>query len=243
MCTIGLPAVSTTSGTAGQEHRSPGPRIRGLPAGSDVEEVDHSPIDQPAADPGRVPAAPVRARLAASRRAGHPLRSLKARAMLGYVALGAVAPRDAGAAGRTALERFERGPGAGGLRQVVRDLRDAPGGRGMFRSSLRPPRYRHRSRARPGRRVLEVLKAAESGEVHPLLLERRHLTDELLAGLEDVDPAFRVWLIAKRNTLRDRLLFALETAMAMPRPDRARKAGWRWRWSISIRRTRMLAGG
>ena len=32
--------------------------------------------------------------------------------------------------------------------------------------------------------------------------------------MEAVDPAFRVWLIAKRNTLRDRLLFALETAMA-----------------------------
>ena len=49
---------------------------------------------------------------------------------------------------------------------------------------------------------------------YPLLLETRHLLEELLVGLEDVDPAFRVWLVAKRNTLRERLLFALETAMA-----------------------------
>ncbi len=52
------------------------------------------------------------------------------------------------------------------------------------------------------------------GEVHPLLLERQHLAEQLLAGLEDVDPAFRVWLIAKRNMLRDRMLRGLESAIA-----------------------------
>jgi DNA-binding SARP family transcriptional activator len=62
--------------------------------------------------------------------------------------------------------------------------------------------------------VVEILKAVEVGEAHPLLLDRPQIADELLAGMEAVDPAFRVWLIAKRNTLRDRLLFALETAMA-----------------------------
>ncbi|MDP2325262.1 MAG: bacterial transcriptional activator domain-containing protein, partial [Gammaproteobacteria bacterium] len=51
---------------------------------------------------------------------------------------------------------------------------------------------------------------------------RRHLLEELLVGLEEVDPAFRVWLIAKRNTLRDRLLFALESAMTV-RPAGSRE--------------------
>jgi DNA-binding SARP family transcriptional activator len=63
--------------------------------------------------------------------------------------------------------------------------------------------------------VLAVIRAAEAGQVHPLLLERRNLADELLAGLEDLDPSFRSWLLAKRHTVRDRLLRALENALAI----------------------------
>ncbi|MEA2738841.1 MAG: hypothetical protein QOH05_2148, partial [Acetobacteraceae bacterium] len=62
--------------------------------------------------------------------------------------------------------------------------------------------------------VLAAINAAEAGKVHPLLLERRNLADELLIGLEDLDPSFRSWLLAKRHTVRDRLLRALETALA-----------------------------
>lgn len=69
--------------------------------------------------------------------------------------------------------------------------------------------------------VLTVMEAAEAGQVHPLLLERRNLADELLAGLEDLDPSFRSWLFAKRHTVRDRLLRALENALAEEPPDLA----------------------
>ena len=62
--------------------------------------------------------------------------------------------------------------------------------------------------------VSAVISAAEAGQVHPLLLERRNLADELLVGLEDLDPSFRSWLLAKRHTVRDRLLRALENALA-----------------------------
>jgi DNA-binding SARP family transcriptional activator len=62
--------------------------------------------------------------------------------------------------------------------------------------------------------VLAVIAAAEAGQVHPLLLERQNLADELLAGLEDLDPSFRSWLLAKRHTVRDRLLRALENGLA-----------------------------
>ena len=69
--------------------------------------------------------------------------------------------------------------------------------------------------------VLTVIGAAEAGQVHPLLLERRNLADELLAGLEDLDPSFRSWVLAKRHTVRDRLLRALEIALANKSADLA----------------------
>ena len=61
--------------------------------------------------------------------------------------------------------------------------------------------------------VLSVVAAAEAGKVHPLLLKQQHLIEDLLAGLEDLDPAFRAWLLAKRHTLSERLLRALEVAL------------------------------
>jgi DNA-binding SARP family transcriptional activator len=67
--------------------------------------------------------------------------------------------------------------------------------------------------------VLDVMQAAEAGQVHPLLLERRNLADELLAGLEDLDQSFRSWVLAKRVAVRDRLLRALENALAAEPDD------------------------
>lgn len=69
--------------------------------------------------------------------------------------------------------------------------------------------------------VSAVINAAEAGQVHPLLLERRNLADELMAGLEDLDPSFSSWLLAKRHTIRDRLLRALENALASEAGDLA----------------------
>jgi tetratricopeptide (TPR) repeat protein len=45
------------------------------------------------------------------------------------------------------------------------------------------------------------------------------LTDDLLVGLEDLDPAFRAWVLAKRQTLSDRLLRALENVLAQQAHD------------------------
>ncbi len=71
--------------------------------------------------------------------------------------------------------------------------------------------------------VSAVIRAAEARQVHPLLLERRNLADDLLAGLEDLDPAFRSWLMAKRHTVRDRLLRGLEAALAVDTGDLAKQ--------------------
>jgi DNA-binding SARP family transcriptional activator/TolB-like protein len=149
------------------------------------------------------------------RSAGREMRikSLKLRGMLGYLALT-----------ESLLETREKLVGLlwsesgeaqarAVLRQVIRELRevfveaDCDGLRisaheiGLARDALDVD-------------VWIVAQAAEAAEMHPLLLERQHLTDELLAGLDDLDPSFRVWLIAKRHALHDRLLRALENALA-----------------------------
>jgi DNA-binding SARP family transcriptional activator/TolB-like protein len=61
--------------------------------------------------------------------------------------------------------------------------------------------------------LANVIRDSEAYRVHPLLLERERLADGLLEGLDDLDPSFQVWLRAKRRTVHDRLLRALEDGM------------------------------
>jgi len=61
--------------------------------------------------------------------------------------------------------------------------------------------------------LTEVVDEVEDGRVHPILLEVKRLPETLLAGFDTIDPAFRVWLLAKRQTLHDRLVRALESAI------------------------------
>jgi DNA-binding SARP family transcriptional activator/tetratricopeptide (TPR) repeat protein len=56
----------------------------------------------------------------------------------------------------------------------------------------------------------EVLAAAAQGVVHSRLLESQRITETLLSGLDNVDPAFQVWVLTKRQLLLDRLTLALE---------------------------------
>jgi DNA-binding SARP family transcriptional activator len=58
--------------------------------------------------------------------------------------------------------------------------------------------------------VDEVLGAAAQGTVHSRLLDSPRITETLLSGLDNVDPAFQVWLLTKRQLLLDRLTLALE---------------------------------
>jgi DNA-binding SARP family transcriptional activator len=58
--------------------------------------------------------------------------------------------------------------------------------------------------------VDEVLAAAAQGTVHPRLLDTQRITDTLLSGLDNLDPAFQVWLLTKRQLVQDRLTLALE---------------------------------
>jgi DNA-binding SARP family transcriptional activator len=172
------------------------------------------PAEPPAIDASRVPKlqllGPVSLRIGEQ---DIPLKSLKARALLGYVALSPslreTRERLVGLLWSESSESQARAV----LRQVVRDLRMRLEAAGCTGFTFGP----YEIGFDPGAidvDVVDVLAVAEAGEVHPVLLERQHLAEQLFAGLEDVDPAFRVWLIAKRDTLRDRLLRALEVAIA-----------------------------
>jgi DNA-binding SARP family transcriptional activator len=147
-------------------------------------------------------------------------KSLKLRAALGYVALSEsqteTRERLVGLLWSESGEDHARAS----LRQNIRELRVAL--QGLRHDGL------HIDAREIGFRlgavevdVLSVVAAAEAGQVHPLLLERQNLADELLAGLEDSDPSFRAWLLAKRHTVRDRLLRALENALAAEDRDLA----------------------
>ncbi|WP_428489358.1 BTAD domain-containing putative transcriptional regulator [Rhodopila sp.] len=146
-------------------------------------------------------------------------KSLKLRAILGYIALNeALTETRERLVGLLWSESGEDHARAS-LRQNIRELRVAmqDGQRGLH-IDVREIGFLPRSIEVD---VSAVINAAEAGQVHPLLLERRNLADDLMAGLEDLDPSFRSWLLAKRHTVRDRLLRALENALALEPGDLA----------------------
>ena len=59
----------------------------------------------------------------------------------------------------------------------------------------------------------DIFDEATAGRPHPVLLEVERPIDRLLEEFDALDPAFRIWLLAKRQSLGDRLMRLLETAM------------------------------
>ncbi len=151
------------------------------------------------------------------------IKSLKLRAILGYIALSEqlqeTRERLVGLLWSESGEVQARAV----LRQVIRELREVFADAGS--SGLRIDSHEIGfERGAVDVDVWAVVRAAEAGEVHPLLLERPHLTDDLLTGLEDLDPSFRTWVLAKRHTLSDRLLRALERGLAQNLHDPNKEA-------------------
>jgi DNA-binding SARP family transcriptional activator len=58
-------------------------------------------------------------------------------------------------------------------------------------------------------------------QVHPLLLDRKHLPERLLPDFDEIDPAFRSWLLVQRQSLHDTLERELEDALAAAGSDLA----------------------
>jgi len=67
--------------------------------------------------------------------------------------------------------------------------------------------------------VMEIVSDAERGIVHPLLLARERLTDDILDDLEGIDPAFSDWLAETRPLIHERLIDALTRLL----PDEAKQ--------------------
>lgn len=61
--------------------------------------------------------------------------------------------------------------------------------------------------------IIKVLEQVKAGVPHRLLLEHERLTDQLLDGCDAIDPAFDLWLTAKREAIRQRIERDLETSL------------------------------
>jgi DNA-binding SARP family transcriptional activator len=136
------------------------------------------------------------------------LRTQKAGALLSYLALTETKHESRERLVGLFWSRSDEERARASLRQVVRELRSAfedaeYGGFVPGRLSI------HLDAERVEVDVVSVVQAAESGSVHPLLLNTPHLDERILEGMDDLDPSFRVWVLAKRQTIHDRLMRSL----------------------------------
>lgn len=101
------------------------------------------------------------------------------------------------------------------LRQVVHELREALQEAGY--AELRAERMSlSLLRGSVSLDLRDVQHAAENGMVHPMLLDVPQLSETLLQGLDDLDPAFRVWVLARRQRFHDQLMRLLEPTLRQP---------------------------
>jgi DNA-binding SARP family transcriptional activator/TolB-like protein len=154
------------------------------------------------------------------------LRNRKARAMLAYLAL---SDRGEEQRERIAGLFWSESPEAqarGTLRQAVHEAREAM----MVVGCDALVGTRTTVSLRPGSFAVDVetvLHSLASSEVPETILQRRQTAEALLAGFEDLDPAFHGWLTARRQTFHDRMMRELEQGYhnaALPRRQRRRLA-------------------
>lgn len=140
------------------------------------------------------------------------LRTRKAAAVLGYLALSDTKHESRERLVGLLWSRSDEEKARASLRQVVRELRSVleEAGFGGFVAE----------RLMVGIDIGQVevdiesvLQQAENERVHPLLLDAPALDERLLEGMDDLDPSFRVWMLAKRQTVHERLMRSLETGL------------------------------
>jgi DNA-binding SARP family transcriptional activator/TolB-like protein len=140
------------------------------------------------------------------------LRTQKAGAVLSYLALIEAKQESRERLVGLLWSRSDEEKARGSLRQVIRELRstfEAAGYHGFSAGRLSI----QLDPAMIEVDVESIIKAAESGSVHPLLLNTPNLEEHILEGLDDLDPSFRVWVLAKRQTVHDRLMRSLGPAL------------------------------
>ena len=155
-----------------------------------------------------------------------PLRNRKACAMLAYLALTERGEEQRERLAGLFWSELPEANARATLRQAVHETREVmlASGCGALLSG------RATIGLQPGSFTVDVelvLRAVAAGEVPEPLLRQQQAADLLLAGFEDLDPAFHGWLTARRQTLHDRMIRDLEQGyrdLALPRRQRRRLA-------------------
>jgi DNA-binding SARP family transcriptional activator/TolB-like protein len=146
---------------------------------------------------------------------GRPLelRTRKAAAVLGYLALSESKRESRERLVGLLWSRSDEEKARASLRQVVRELRqvlDDAGYTGFNAERLSIGFDLDRIDVD----IDGILQLAESARIHPLLLNTQRLDERLLEGVDDLDPSFRVWILAKRQTIYERLMRSLEAGLS-----------------------------
>ena len=140
------------------------------------------------------------------------LRTRKAAAVLGYLALSETKQESRERLVGLFWSRSDEEKARASLRQVVKELRsglDEAGFPGFTAGRLSIGVDVKQVEVD----VESILQLAEGALIHPLLLNTRRLHERLLEGMDDLDPSFRVWILAKRQTIHERLMRNLDAAL------------------------------
>ena len=140
------------------------------------------------------------------------LRTRKAGAVLSYLALSEAKQESRERLVGLLWSRSDEEKARASLRQVVRELRsmlEEAGYDGFVAERLMIGIDVGRIEVD----IESVIQLAESGRVHPLLLDTPQLDGRLLEGMDDLDPSFRVWVLAKRQTIHERLMRNLDEGL------------------------------
>jgi DNA-binding SARP family transcriptional activator/TolB-like protein len=136
------------------------------------------------------------------------LRTQKAGAVLGYLALAETKHESRERLVGLLWSRSDEERARASLRQVVRELRSAfedAGYSGFVAERLSI----HLEAGKVEVDVEDIIRGAENGRVHPSLLNTPNLGERILEGMDDLDPSFRIWVLAKRQTIQERLMRSL----------------------------------
>jgi DNA-binding SARP family transcriptional activator/TolB-like protein len=146
------------------------------------------------------------------------LRTRKAAAVLGYLALSDIKQESRERLVGLLWSRSDEEKARASLRQVVRELRQVLEDAGFagFSAGRLSIGFDHRQ---VDVDVESILQLAENARVHPLLLNTPRLDERLLEGVDDLDPSFRVWILAKRQTIHERLMRSLEAGLTDDVPE------------------------
>src|SRR3979411_255351 len=136
------------------------------------------------------------------------LRTQKASALLSYLALTEAKQETRERLVGLLWSRSDEDKARASLRQVVRELRTTFEGAGYDGFSAGRLSV-HLDAAQVEVDIESIIRLAENGGVHPLLLNTPALGEKILEGMDDLDPSFRIWVLAKRQTINDRLMRSL----------------------------------